>query len=266
MATSDKVVFPIEYMVDKLNIIINHIIDNKYEICINGTDESNNQISHKGLFEMDSDTLFRLIYGFKTMYGLTIFYGFDNDKKIPWIKPHHICIPVTDIYELTEQIKSEQDNYIYILELSENKYYVGKTKTPNIRLSDHMIGKGSEWTKHYKPINVLSINKMINDFDEDMYTLQLMREHGVDNIRGGSFCKLLLSVEDKITINKMIQGSENRCYICGKSGHYANKCNMNKKKKVCENKCENKCEKCGRNNHMANKCYAKKHINGNDIA
>jgi hypothetical protein len=248
---------PIEYLIDKLNIIISHVTDNKYEIKISGIDSSDNQILHKGIFELDTDALNRLIYGFESMHGLTIFYGYDSDKQFPWIKPHHICIPITDIYELKDNYNTEIINYIYVLELSENKYYVGKTRNPHIRISDHLVGKGSEWTKTFKPITIQSINQMVNDFDEDMYTLQLMREHGIDNVRGGSFCKLVLSAEDKLTINRMIQGSANKCYECGKSGHYANKCYIHKKNKVCE--------KCGRNNHIAVNCYAKKHINGTEI-
>jgi len=52
-----------------------------------------------------------------------------------------------------------------------------------------------------------------------------MTKFGIDNVRGGSFCQLNLSNEDKITIQKMISGSTDLCYKCGKSGHYINECN-----------------------------------------
>ena len=41
--------------------------------------------------------------------------------------------------------------YIYILKLQSNKYYIGKTNNPNFRLEEHGSGKGSTWTKKYKP-------------------------------------------------------------------------------------------------------------------
>ena len=43
--------------------------------------------------------------------------------------------------------------FIYILLLESNKYYIGKTTQPNIRLDYHFNSNGSEWTK----IDVYSI-------------------------------------------------------------------------------------------------------------
>ena len=42
--------------------------------------------------------------------------------------------------------------FIYILQLQLNKYYVGKTNNPKIRLNNHFKSCGSAWTKKYKPI------------------------------------------------------------------------------------------------------------------
>ena len=36
--------------------------------------------------------------------------------------------------------------YIYILELTNNKYYIGKTTNPNFRLESHFDANGSAWT------------------------------------------------------------------------------------------------------------------------
>ena len=36
--------------------------------------------------------------------------------------------------------------FIYILELENNKYYVGKTTNPNFRLEQHFNNSGSHWT------------------------------------------------------------------------------------------------------------------------
>ena len=36
---------------------------------------------------------------------------------------------------------------IYILQLEDNKYYIGKTTQPEIRLESHFNSNGSSWTK-----------------------------------------------------------------------------------------------------------------------
>jgi len=56
-----------------------------------------------------------------------------------------------------------------------------------------------------------------------------MNKYGINNVRGGSFCQLILSNENIITINKMLQSNTDKCYKCGKAGHYANNCNNKKK-------------------------------------
>ena len=117
---------------------------------------------------------------------------------------------------------------IYILKLKNNKYYIGKTNNIKLRLLNHNKGNGSQWTKKYKPIKVIEIIEDCDNWDEDKYTLQYMNKYGIDNVRGGSFCQLLLSNENKITINKMILGNTDKCYKCGEVGHYIKDC---KKKK-----------------------------------
>ena len=42
---------------------------------------------------------------------------------------------------------------IYILLLEENKYYIGKTTHPEIRLNSHFNHNGSSWTIKTKSFN-----------------------------------------------------------------------------------------------------------------
>jgi predicted GIY-YIG superfamily endonuclease len=120
--------------------------------------------------------------------------------------------------------------YIYILKLENksgdksDKYYIGKTTDPNRRLLEHNNSQGASWTKMYKPIETIKIIPNCDDFDEDKYTLEYMSKYGVDNVRGGSFCQVNLSKTHLETIQHMLNGSTDKCFECGNSGHFANAC------------------------------------------
>lgn len=113
---------------------------------------------------------------------------------------------------------------IYILKLEYNKYYIGKTINPNFRLQQHFMDNGSEWTKKYKPIDIITIIPNCDSYDEDKYTLKYMEEFGINNVRGGSFCQIILSDINISTIKQMINGSTDKCYICGEITHFAFDC------------------------------------------
>ena len=89
-------------------------------------------------------------------------------------------------------------------------------------LAEHF--KWVSGSRKYKPIKVLELLSNCDNFDEDKYTLKYMEKYGINNVRGGSFCEVKLSEENKNTIKKMLDGSTDKCYICGENGHFANKC------------------------------------------
>src|SRR5579872_4286127 len=95
--------------------------------------------------------------------------------------------------------------WIYILVLTEGKYYVGITqKNVDKRFEEHLNGEGSLWTRKYKPLKVLSQSITNDNFDEDKHTLIMMDEYGIDNVRGGSFVQENLTDEQKNIIKMMI--------------------------------------------------------------
>lgn len=184
--------------------------------------------------------------------------------------------------------------FVYVLQLVKGKYYVGKSCSPVDRIIDHAIGGGSTWTKRYPPVKVLNIYPNCDNFDEQKYTLKMMKSKGIENVRGGPFCTAELLPNEVETIKKMLNDVSNACYVCGKSDHFASGCpsrcgkcgNYSKYGYVCK-ACAiprtsvysnrqmtsrksspspppptNVCFRCGREGHFVSDCYASFHVKG----
>jgi hypothetical protein len=187
--------------------------------------------------------------------------------------------------------------YIYVLKLQKGKYYIGKTSNPQFRLESHFFSNGSEWTKIYKPLQIIELIPNCDDYDEDKYTKMYMDKYGIDNVRGGSYTSVKLDSTTRNQLVKMSHSTNDRCFKCGKEGHFAKDCYMNDREdydndydnvvwccqycdkefeeevkcmyheKYCKHKSSNYtdadvCFRCGREGHYASTCYASKHIRG----
>jgi predicted GIY-YIG superfamily endonuclease len=166
---------------------------------------------------------------------------------------------------------SASSEYIYVLKLEHQKYYVGKSKSPSKRITEHTSGKGSVWTSLHKPISVESTTPCSSPFDEDKITKEWMSLKGIDNVRGGSYVEIELDPLKRQVLQTEIWASTGCCSRCGRKGHFVKKCFSTTD--VYGNPIESfiiddssdevvVCYRCGRKGHYANRCYARTHISG----
>ncbi len=102
----------------------------------------------------------------------------------------------------TYQTYQSRNWTLYVLRLQDNKYYVGiTTKTPQIRMQEHLSGiRVAYWTAKHKPLEIIleedlgRVSKAHAEKYENKVTRDLMKKHGINNVRGGD----LTSVEDYI--------------------------------------------------------------------
>lgn len=166
---------------------------------------------------------------------------------------------------------------VYVLQLIDNKYYVGSSKNIDKRYLQHTSGNGSAWTKKYSPLQIIERFENVDSFEETNITKKYMMTYGIDNVRGGAYCTIVLTNEELAIINKEIWSSQGCCVRCGRKGHFVTKCyakttidgkslvnitDPDIDKKIICTEPTHACDRCGRDTHKANVCKNKTHING----
>lgn len=117
---------------------------------------------------------------------------------------------------------------LYHIELQDGKHYVGVTNNLQMRYQQHVLGKGSEWTKSHPPIKYPESMEVVGLFDEDNEVKRLMMIHGIDNVRGGSYSNIVLTKEQRLALESEITHAKDECFKCNNFGHYAKDCPSNK--------------------------------------
>ncbi len=81
-------------------------------------------------------------------------------------------------------------NYIYVLKLVEDRYYVGRTINIFRRIQEHFTGVGSIYTKKYKPLKVIEVEEETTTDDERKMTFKYVEKYGWGSVRGSYWCSL----------------------------------------------------------------------------
>ena len=100
-----------------------------------------------------------------------------------------------------------------------------------------MDEKGAKWTKKHSPVDPIPWErtspgktkawaKNKPNSDEDKLTLKLMKKHGIQNVRGGSWCMVKMRKKTYRELEALIgkPKSGEKCGRCGRPGHARSKC------------------------------------------
>ena len=114
---------------------------------------------------------------------------------------------------------------IYALQLVDSKYYIGKTnKTVSERFTEHITKSEVSWTSLYKPEIILEAYESSNPFGEDNLTKKYMFDYGIENVRGGSYTKIILDDWQLKALEHEFLSIGDKCFKCKKLGHIARYC------------------------------------------
>lgn len=113
---------------------------------------------------------------------------------------------------------------IYVLECSNDKYYIGKTKDVIKRFEEHKLGKGSVWTSKFKPLKIVECRTVTSEYDEDNTTKTYMKKYGIEHVRGGSYAQITLPNDVMSVLQREFGGTMDLCYKCNLAGHFSTKC------------------------------------------
>lgn len=157
--------------------------------------------------------------------------------------------------------------FVYVLQLEQGKYYVGYTTRDNAqRIQEHYNATSvsasvsspapaAAWTTKYKPVQLIRWLPAIPE-DEDRITLELMREHGWWQVRGGRWSDPSLSGPPTEIWNSGTLSTLAKVVVT-MSNLFSTLTLPRPKERFATG-----CYRCGRNTHWVKDCYAKRDIHG----
>jgi predicted GIY-YIG superfamily endonuclease len=193
---------------------------------------------------------------------------------------------------------------VYALKLRDNKYYVGYSTHLRSRVNLHREGKGAAWTRIHNFESIVELKVGGTKADETQLTLEYMKRHGWQNVRGGPYVEVNMPKPPPEFEEEM------SCFVCRSTGHLVADCPENRRQQseqpakqeqrkpvpeppfttafnalataflstafpsaapsprsaprmsVYQSRTTDRCYRCGRSGHYSNNCWARKDVDG----
>ena len=118
---------------------------------------------------------------------------------------------------------------VYVLCTSTGMYYVGKSNDIDARIEEHCRGLGASCLNGnpFQVVARLLTSGSVTDLEswERNETLQRMRVHGIDKVRGWMFTSSgPLSDDERQDVFRQICEKFDLCRRCGRGSHFADRC------------------------------------------
>ena len=144
-----------------------------------------------------------------------------------------------------EIIKDDPERGVYVLELSEGNFYVGKSEDIESRISQHEKDSGASWTKKHPIIGrVDTITQKMDDLEswERAETLELAHKYGIEKVRGHTWTQKILTEQKKNEFISQIRERKDLCRKCGSPGHMISSCRSREPESESESEQESESE------------------------
>lgn len=158
---------------------------------------------------------------------------------------------------------------VYVLRCEGGRFYVGSCGEHRVhqRFAEHCDGTASAFTSSFLPVDVLEVLPAERGvYDEDAKVLEYMKAYGVDNVRGGTFSRLVLPEHQLRTLRDQLTHGEGSCFSCGSRWHFADRCPVRNASNASVYERRNGgtggCFRCGRTGHMSTECFARTTLDG----
>lgn len=144
-----------------------------------------------------------------------------NQSKDPKFAERVLCA-------LERDAEDAESHLLYVLRLKDGSVYVGSTKNIERRMREHAAGESSVWVKKHgidfftPPVTIKIWN--VNPRDaEDQTVIALMKEFGMENVRGGSFSQTHFDRHRRQEIERRMRHKDEKCFRCG-GNHFIRFC------------------------------------------